>query len=244
MKKTTKLLFIISGLGIVYTLYKTLTGHGGSGLYAGIEAISNSSIVIFIVSLGILLYNVKTLKSQGETLIFLLIGLPLTLLSISEIVVNINSNKTPELSPRYPRPIEQFEYKQDSLNIQLAVDSWVKLKNMNQKNIKFSKAYIDTIIYSETGDKVFVPFYMKYDNNQNGKRFVTSAFFANKKDSIYWKLEQAKYRLSADFYDSLFLKQEVRKFYFNKFKFASKDRLSEDYFWSKMTQNINTIIVN
>jgi hypothetical protein len=244
MKKSTKLLLAIFGLGIVYTLYKTLSGHGGSGLYDGLDAISNSSIVLFTSALIILLYNIKRLKSQGATLLFLLIGLPLTIIAVSEMVEKIHYNRTPDLSPIYPRPIGQDAYKFDSLNIQSAVDSWVNLMNMNQRDIKLKKAYIDTIIYSESGDKVFVPFYMEYEKNSQGRRFVTSAFFANEKDSAYWKLEEARYLLSVDFRDSIILKKEVRKFYFNQFKFAEKDSLDIDYFWEKMTQNMNTIIVN
>ena len=244
MKKTTKFLFAILGLGIVYTLYQTMTGHGGSGLYDGIDAITNTSIVLFVVSFIIIIYNIRNIKSQGASFIFLLLALPLTISAISDLIQQINYNRPPDLTNNYPRPFTQKDFVTDSLNIQKAVEAWVVLNNMNSKKNKISNAYIDTIIYSENGDKIFVPFYMEYENNNHGYRFYTSAFYAGKKDSIYWNLEEAKYRLSADYYDSIVLKKEVRKFYFNQFKFANKDSLNDNYFWNKMSQNITTIVVN
>jgi hypothetical protein len=85
---------------------------------------------------------------------------------------------------------------------------------------------------------------MKYVANDRGKNLVTSAFYADKRYPTFWNLREAPYRYSGDFRDSVYLKKSLRKFYFNQFKFADKDSLEENYFWTKMTEKIETIIVD
>jgi hypothetical protein len=244
MKNTTKILLGILILGILYSFFKLFTGQGGSGLYDFFDALAYSSIVLFLTSLTVLLINVKRLRKNLDTLVFVLISLPLTISVVDGIVGNMNYNRVPELIAKYPRPISLEQFRLDSVNIKTAIDSMVALKNRNSRNSQILYALIDTIIYSQKGDKIFIIYLNKYSPNNYGNDFVSAAFFADKKDSLFWNLEEAKFQYSGDFHNVATLKREVRKFYFNQFRFADKDSLKDNFFWRKLANGTATIIVN
>jgi hypothetical protein len=244
MKLSTKILWTILSLGLIYSFFRLFSGHGGSGLYDFFDAAIYSSLILFIASLTILLFNIRTLGKHKDTLVFLFLGLPLTISATRDQIRYINYNKKPHLKAEYPSPVNQTQFKTDSIGIKVALDTFVLFINREKGRGEISSAYIDTIIYSQQGDKIFVPFVMKYVANDRGKNLVTSAFYADKRYPTFWNLREAPYRYSGDFRDSVYLKKSLRKFYFNQFKFADKDSLEENYFWTKMTEEIETIIVD
>jgi hypothetical protein len=244
MKNTTKILLTVLILGLIYSFIKLFSGQGGSGIYDFFDALAISSVALFLASFLAILINIKRLKENVIIFIFLILGLPLSISILNSKIEEIKYNRSPDLSPKYPRPIDQAQYNSDSINVQLALDSYVALKNRNSHNSEIMSAFIDTMIYSQKGDKLFVLFGLKYYPNDYGNSFVSSAFFADKRDSVFWNLEEARYRYSGDFKNINILKKEVRKFYFNQFKFSDKDSLNDNYFWNKMKRASNTIIVN
>src|SRR5688572_11344258 len=98
MKKSTKILISILAGGLIYSFYRAFTGEGGSGLGDFYDALAYSSVVLFLVALAILLANVKDYKNHWDTLIFLLIGLPLTFYEVQWIIELNHYNRTPDLS--------------------------------------------------------------------------------------------------------------------------------------------------
>jgi hypothetical protein len=244
MKQSTKILWTILSLGLIYSVIRLFSGHGGSGLYNFLDALSYSSIILFIASLIILLVNIRKLGKHNDTVIFLLLGLPLTISATSDQIDYINYNREPDLTAEYQRPVNQPQFKADSLGIKAALDTFVVFINSGRRSEEISYAYIDTIIYSQQGDKIFVPFVMKSVVNDRRKNLVTSAFYADQRYPTFWNLREAPYRYSGDFRDSVYLRKSLRKFYFNQFKFADKDSSEENYFWARMTEGIETIIVD
>jgi hypothetical protein len=115
MKQSTKILWTILSLGLIYSFFRLFSGHGGSGLYDFFDAVTYSSIIIFIASLTIILFNIRKLGKHKDTIVFLLLGLPLTISAMSDQIRYINYNKEPDLKAEYPNPVNQTHLKLTAL---------------------------------------------------------------------------------------------------------------------------------
>lgn len=237
MKKTTKILFAILISGIIYSFIRMFSGTGGSGLYDFFDAIIYSSIAICISALIVLIFNIKKLRKHLDTFIFFFIGLPLTILAVQSKIYSIHSNRMPDLSIKYERPVTQEQYLFDSTNIKTAIDSMIALRNRQYGGPDVLYGIIDTIIYSQKGDKIFVSYMKKFEPNDWGNDLDPDYFGATNRDSIFWQLTSVRYSMSGSFHDPQSLKLAVRKFYFNKFSFLDKDSASTNYFWKVVLKN-------
>jgi hypothetical protein len=215
----------------VYSFFRAFTGQGGSGLYDFFDAVTYSSIILFTTALIVLLLNLKRLKDFWPASIFLILGLPLTAGYVRGTIEEIKYNRTPDLSVKYKMPVSREQYLFDSTNIKLAIDSLIAMRNRKYGGPDILYGTIDTIIYSQTGDKVFVSFMEKIEPNNRGNDIDPNFLVADSRDSIFWRLTDARYSLSGSFHDIETLKKEVRKFYFNQFSFLDKDSTSKNYFW-------------
>jgi hypothetical protein len=231
MKKSSKLLVSILVIGLLYSFFTMISGQGGSGLYKFFDALVYSSIVLFTASLTILLFNIRNYKAHWDTFIFLIIGFPLTITAIRGSIDQIHYNRTPDLTVKYELPVTREQYLFDSTNIKLAIDSMIALRNREYGGPDVLYGIIDTIIYSQTGDKIFVSYMKKFEPNNLGNDLDPDYFGADKKDSVFWQLTDVRYSMSGSFYDKESLKEEVRKFYFNQFSFLDKDSTAKNYFW-------------
>src|SRR5262245_27236744 len=110
MKYSTGILTTFLVIGLVYSFYKLFTGHGGAGLGDFIDGLGYTSVVLFVFSLAIILFNIRNLKGHSEVFAFLLLGLPMTVMAAKGIVQNINYNRAPDLSPKYPRPLTSASF--------------------------------------------------------------------------------------------------------------------------------------
>ena len=237
MKKSTKILIAILICGIIYSFIRMFSGTGGSGLYDFFDAIIYSSIAICISALIVLIFNLRKLRKHLDTFIFLIIGLPLTILAIQSKINSIHSNRIPDLSIKYERPVSKEQYLFDSINIKTAIDSMIALRNRQYGGPDVLYGIIDTIIYSQKGDKVFVSYMKKFEPNDWGNDLDPDYFGANSRDSVFWQLTSVRYSMSGSFHDPQSLKLAVRKFYFNKFSFLEKDSASSNYFWRIVLDN-------
>lgn len=231
LKRTTKILITILICAVVYSFYRAFTGQGGSGLYDFFDAATYSSIVIFLVSLTILIVNIKDYRKHWDTALFLVLGLPLTYSAIYATIDQYHYNRTPDLSVKYALPVSREEYLFDSVNIKRAIDSLVAMRNSKYGGPDVVYATIDTIIYSEQGDKVFVSYMKKFERNDWGNDLDTDYLVANNRDSIFWNLTNPRYSCGGSYPDIKTLKSEVRKCYFNQFTFLDRDSTAENYFW-------------
>ncbi|HEY3386876.1 MAG TPA: hypothetical protein VGK46_10220 [Saprospiraceae bacterium] len=231
MKRSSKILFYILVSGVFYSFFRMFTGHGGSGLYDFFDALVYSSIVLFTASLIVLLLNLKNYKQQGHTIIFMIIGLPLTVIAIRGTIAEIHYNRSPDLSVKYEIPVSREQYLFDSTNIKLAIDSMIALRNRKYGGPDVLYGIIDTIIYSQTGDKVFVSYMKKFERNHLGNDLDPDYLGADERDSIFWRLTTVGHQMGGSFHDAETLKKEVRKFYFNQFTFLDKDSTDANYFW-------------
>lgn len=236
MKFSTKLLFSILGLGLFYSFYKMFTGQGGSGLGDFIDALTYTSIILFLTSFIIIVFHIRQIKKYADTFLFLLLGLPMTMMAANGLVQNINSNRKPDLTAKYLRPFSKNIFYKDSLQIVAQIDSLIALKNRETgRNIVVS-ALVDTIIYSQSGKQIFVVYAQQFESNHSQNDFHPAYLSANEKDSVYWHFKEgtpnAEYMVGS-FKNILDLKNEVRKFYFNQYGFTETDSLKENYFWKR-----------
>lgn len=236
MTPTTKILASILTIGLVYSIYRLFTGEGGSGLEDFIYALIYTSVILFAVSLLILLYNIRRLKRHGDTFIFLLLGLPLTIMWTANGIERFNYNRPVDLTPKYPRPVSEQQYLKDSTTIAVQIDSLVAIRNRETGGPDVVSAFIDTLIYSQTGDKVFVPYIQAFEKNDLGNDLDPAYLFATSRDSIYWNLQEGTpnaYTFGGSFHDLISLKKAVRQFYFKGYSFVDKDSSKENYFWKR-----------
>jgi hypothetical protein len=234
MKTSTKNLITILGSGFLYSIYKLFTGQGGSGLGDFLDALGYTSLIIFFASLMIIIFHIRQIKKYADTFLFLLLGLPMTVMAANGLVHNINYNRTPDLTAKYPRPINQSVFTADSLRITVQVDSLITLRNRETGGIKVVSAFIDTIMYSQSGKEIFVVYAQQFEPNNLGNDLDPAYLWTDEKDSVYWHLQEGTpnaEQLSGSYHNIEDLKKAVRKFYFNQYFFLEADSLKENYFW-------------
>jgi hypothetical protein len=224
----------ILGLGLLYAFFRLFTGTGGGGLGDFFDALGYTSIFLFLTSFFILIFNIQHYKHHVDTFIFMLLGLPMTLMATEGIIKNINYSREPDLTVKYQRPVSYEKFKGDSAHIEVAIDSLIALRNRQTGGAKVQYAFIDTIIYSQTGDRVFISYIKKYEPNDLGNDFTPSYLYGDTRNPEYWDLEEVKYNLSGNFQDTASLKRAVRRFYFNQFSFLDKDSSKDNFFWRKI----------
>jgi hypothetical protein len=240
MKRTTKLLIVLLTLGLIYSFYRAFTGPGGSGLYDFFDALALTSVILFISSSVILCINYRNLKNQIDTILFLLLGLPLTFILAKDSIESIHYNRTPDLSVKYSRPISKEEYMFDSTNIKIQIDSLISRKNRDYGGANILYTVIDTIIYSQDGSQVFISYATKFEPNNSGNDLDPAYLSATSKNNNFWNLEEGPPKapnMSGSFHDMKSLKIAVRRYYFNQYLFAEKDSLKEQYFWIRERKN-------
>ena len=239
MKPTTKFLATLLVIGLVYSVFKLFTGQGGSGLGDFIDGLGYTSLIIFFASLTIIVFNFRHLKQQSSTFLFLLLGLPMTIMATGGIVRDFRYNKKPDLSATYPRPVTQKIFSEDSSRISVQIDSLIALRNRDTHGIKVVSTVIDTIIYSQSGNEIFVIYAQQFEPNDLGNDLDPSYLSADERDSIYWHLQEGTPNaeiMSGSYQDIISLKNAVRRFYFNRYSFLAVDSLKENYFWKRKSK--------
>jgi hypothetical protein len=107
MKLSTKFLITILGLGLLYSIYKLFTGQGGGGLGDFFDGLAYTSLFLFVASLTIIVFHIRQIKKYADAFLFLLLGLPMTIMAANGLIHNIYYNRTPALTLKYPRPFSQ-----------------------------------------------------------------------------------------------------------------------------------------
>jgi len=235
MKRSTIFLVIVLGLGLLYSIYKLLTGQGSGGFADFFEGLGYTSLLLVIASLTIIVFNIRQVKKYAGTFIFLLLGLPMTIIGVNNFVDNINHNRSPNLTERYPRSVSSNIFLQDSLHIVVQVDSLIALRNRSTGGggIKIVSAFVDTIIYSQSGKEIFVVYVKQFEPSRLGNDLVPDCLSADEKESVSWHLKEGTpnaEQMSGSYHNIADLKRAVRKFYFNQYSFLEKDSLKENYF--------------
>ena len=239
MKLSTKYLVAIVGFGLLYSIYKLFTGQGGSGLGDFFDGLGYTSLVLFVASLTIIVFHIRQIKKYADTFLFLLLGLPMTIMAANGLVHNINYNRSPDLTAKYPSPSSQNIFIADSLRIAVQVDSLIALRNRQTGGIKVVSAFVDTIIYSQSGKEIFVVYAQQFEPNHLGNDLDPAYLSADEKDSVYWHLQEGTpnaEQMSGSYHNIADLKKAVRKFYFNRYSFLETDSLKENYFWKRKSK--------
>jgi hypothetical protein len=239
MKLSTRFLVTILGLGLLYSIYKLFTGQGGSGLGEFFDGLGYTSLILFLASLTTILFHIRQIKKYADTYLFLLLGLPMTIMAANGFVHNVNYNRTPDLTAKYPRPFSQNIFTADSLRIVVQVDSLIALRNRQTGGIKVVSASIDTIIYSQSGKEIFVVYAQQFEPNHSGNDLDPVYLTADERDSIYWHLQEGTpnaEQMSGSYHNIADLKKAVRRFYFNQYSFLDADSLKENYFWKRKSK--------
>ena len=236
MKPSTKFLVTILGLGLLFSIFRLFTGQGGSGLGNFIDGLGYTSLILFVASFTIIVFHIQRIKKYADTFFFLLLGLPMTIIAANGLVHNIYYNRTPDLKAKYPRPFSQNIFLMDSLRIVQQVDSLIALRNRETGGIKVVSAFIDTIIYSQSGKEIFVIYVQQFEPNHLGNDLHPAYLSANEKVSVYWHLQEGTpnaEQMGGSYHNITDLKNAVRKFYFNQYSFVESDSLKENYFWKR-----------
>lgn len=157
------------------------------------------------------------------------------LIIIPGLAGEIYDNRQPDLTIKYPRPVTKDVFLKDSLNAKLAIDCLIVLNNRLYGGPNISYGILDTIIYSPSGNEIFIIYADKFEQNDLGNDLGPAYFSANKrgKDNE-WELESGLHNRThwgGSYHNMKELKESVRKFYFNKYKFKQSDSLEESYFW-------------
>jgi hypothetical protein len=231
---SAKFLLWTLGLGIIYSIFKLLSGTGGGGLEDSIEALAFVSLLISILSFGIIILNIRKLKTQIIPFVFLLISLPSTIAVVKSQLLQYRQNRALDLTPQYSRPVSQSQYLGDSLHIKVALDSLVALENRITGGSDIDYGEIDTIIYSPTGNEVFIIYYFKYLKNERADDLYPGYLSGTERNPDFWNLREGKSNTDSyggNYHELSKLKMNVRKFYFNNYSFNPKDSSKENYFW-------------
>jgi hypothetical protein len=138
------------------------------------------------------------------------------------------------LTVKYALPVSREQYLFDSVNIQLAIDSLATMSNRKYGGPDVVYTTIDTIIYSEKGDKIFVSYIKKFERNNRGNDLDTDYLVADNRNGVFWSLIDPRYSCGGSYHDIKTLKAEVRRCYFNQFTFLDKDSTAENYFWKEV----------
>ena len=236
MKPSTKFLVTISGLGLAFSIFRLFNGQGGSGLGDFIDGLVYTSLILFIASFTIIVFHIRQINKYADTFFFLILGLPMTIMSANTLAHNNNYDRTPDLTAKYPRPFSQNIFLMDSLRISGQIDSLIAIRNRETGGIKVVSAFVDTIIYSQFGKEIFVVYAQQFETNHLGNDLDPAYLSANEKDSVYWHLREGTpnaEQMGGSYHNITDLKNAVRKFYFNQYSFVESDSLKENYFWKR-----------
>jgi len=236
MKRSTKILGIIFILGLVIALIRSANSQGGGGLEDLLETLGYTTIVLFILSLIILIVNLNNLKHHFDTILVLILTFPMIYSVINNFFEERQNNRIPDLTIKYRRPVSEEQYKIDSIKLKIRIDSIIARKNRSTGGSKVLFTQIDTIIYSQSGDQFFVIYASKFETNDWGNDLNPEYLSGYTDDTLFLNLEKAPPRgaaMSASYHDFLSLKMDVRKYYFNRYKFEEKDSLLENYIWRR-----------
>ncbi|WP_316756312.1 hypothetical protein [Pedobacter aquatilis] len=193
---------------------------------------------LFFISIltSILFWNWLKKYWYINSIIFILTGA----LIVPRLIAEIYDGRQPDLTVKYPRPVSKNVFLKDSLNAELAIDCLIVLNNRLYGGTDVSYGTLDTIIYSPSGNEIFIIYANKFEPNDLGNDLDPAYFSADKrgKDND-WELEPGlnKTQLSDSYHTMKELKESVRKFYFNKYKFKPSDSLEENYFWKTKNDN-------
>lgn len=202
--------------------------------YTIIEGITITNIIIFFTSIIILIFNIKRLKNHLDTFLFLSITFPLTWMSSNKYIEYLNYNKKPDLGNSYIRPIDQSQYLKDSSFVMKAIDSITNEKQHKYNDIKILSVILDTMIYSQDGNKIFIVFIKKCAPNNTVDDLNPDYLYGYKSNGEIWKLAEGSYNISGSYHDIKSLKYDVRQYYFNQFKFSGKDSMKANFFWKML----------
>ena len=211
-----------------------LNDQGGDSLGNVIDGAGYVSILIFITALIIIIANIQNVKKHGDTILFLFLGLPMTITAVKNTIETVHFNRVPDLSIKYPRPVDQEVFLKDSTNIKLQIDSLIAIKNRTYGGPDVVSCTIDTIIYSQSGKEIFVVYAKQYEPNDLGNDLDPDYLSAEKRYSIFWQLKEGPpnaVNMSGSFHSIDDLKKAVRQFYFNQYTFKKSINPKEPYFW-------------
>jgi hypothetical protein len=239
MKRSTKFLVTILGLGLLYSIFKLFTGKGGGGAGDFFDGLGYTSLILFFASFTIIVFHIRQIKKYKDAFLFLLLGFPMTIMRANGLVANINYNRTPGFTAKYPRPFSQNVFTADSARIEVQIDSLIAVRNKQTGGIKVVAAFVDTIIYSQSGKEIFVVYAQQFEPNQLGNNLDPAYLSADEKDSVFWHLQEGTpnaEQMSGSYHNIADLKKAVRKFYYNQYSFLEADSLKANYFWKRKSK--------
>lgn len=235
MELSVKILLFIVGATLFGVIISPFIAPPG-GAYADYAAyfIIIGSISLFLASLFFIIIHrlhSDSLVSFIFPVFMLLLSLPFT---IRKMVIRYNQyqfNRPPDLTPRYERPVDSERFLKDSIRVLNHIEKNVQRQNDRSGGPYILDVKIDTIIYSERGDKIFIAYAEFFEPNDWGNDVDVAYLIGESKEYGNWNLKTPVVNIGGSYSSFEELKTQVRKILFHNFVFGEENQKSKKYFW-------------
>ena len=182
--KGIKILYGILAIGIMISIFHIINDKNGSGLGNVIETFTITSIILFLSTIGFILFSFKKNIKKVSVWFLLILSCPLAVMSMTHLTKEFSLKITETTTPKefvYNVKIEPNTYERDKIKIQNLVDSLIKVKIVEKpaelalryfngktyndtiernwaidlpEKVEYKESIIDTLFYSENGNEI------------------------------------------------------------------------------------------
>jgi hypothetical protein len=182
--KGIKILYGILAIGIMISIFHIINDKNGSGLGNVIETFTITSIILFLSTIGFILFSFKKNIKKVSVWFLLILSCPLAVMSMTHLTKEFSLKITETTTPKefvYNVKIEPNTYERDKIKIQNLVDSLIKVKIVEKpaelalryfngktyndtiernwaidlpEKVEYKESIIDTLFYTENGNEI------------------------------------------------------------------------------------------
>ncbi len=236
MGKDSKVLLSLTTIGVVIGILSLFSGKtGGAELDDASRILLLTSVLVSITSLIFLAINIRIRRSLLSPLVFLIISFPGTSVVVKASFNFWRINRRPDLNADYNSPVSSKQYQIDSIQVANYIEIEKQVYNNQYGGQDITDSIVDTLIYSQSGDKIFVIYGKQFEKNSPWNDLDAAYLVAHRKDSSGWDFyEPAESYTSGTYHSMKELKIKTRKLYFNQFKFSDSFKGTQEYFWDRV----------
>lgn len=184
MKHGIKVLYGISVLGILISIFHIINDKGGSAFGNIIDTFTITSIILFISTIVFILLSFKENTKKISVWFLLILSCPLAIMSMTHITKEFLLEMTETTTPKefiYNVIVDQNIYDRDKIKIQNLIDSLLKVQTVERTSelasryfngktykdtierdwaidlptkLEYKESIIDTLFYSDNGKEI------------------------------------------------------------------------------------------
>uniref|UniRef100_UPI00404A145C hypothetical protein n=1 Tax=Flavobacterium sp. TaxID=239 RepID=UPI00404A145C len=179
-----KILYGILAIGMIVSVFHIINDKNGSGLGNVIDTFTITSIILFLSTIGFVLFSYKKNIKKVSVWFLLILSCPLAVMSLThltkEYFLKFAETTTPDAFV-YNVKVDPKAYELDKIKIQNLVDSLIKVKTIERpaklamryfngktyndtiernwaidlpEKVEYKESIIDTLFYSENGNDI------------------------------------------------------------------------------------------